>query len=183
MLLFHVFMWWFTSRVHQRSASQTSQQLRTFIVKHRKLGHMWHSAQCKTPETGQHWSMLNLREFLSSPSAVWQTYWSWTNAVKKLHHPPCAFVWCVFSLQPWKACCERVRAKNALFLLHLKFEASNLFYSAFFIYSLTFPPFLPWLFESTFPWPDEALRMGIFQQSASDCLVLHHSSIILIPCK
>lgn len=134
MLLFHVFMWWFTSRVHQRSASQTSQQLSTFIVKHRKLGHMWHSAQCKTPETGQHWSMLNLREFLSSPSAVWQTYWSWTNAVKKLHHPPCAFVWCVFSLQPWKACCERVRAKNALFLLHLKFEASNLFYSAFFIY-------------------------------------------------
>lgn len=135
-------MWWFTSRVHQRSASQTSQQLSTFIVKHRKLGHMWHSAQCKTPETGQHWSMLNLREFPSSPSAVWQTYWSWTNAVKKLHHPPCAFVWCVFSLQPWKACCERVRAKKALFLL--RFEIWS-FQSVLFslLYLFIFWPFLP----------------------------------------
>lgn len=100
-------MWRFTSWVHQRSASQTSRQLSTFIVKHRKLGHMWHAAQCKTPKTGQHWSMLNLREFLSAPSAVWQTQRSRTNAVKKLHHPPCAWVWCGFSLQPRTLCCER----------------------------------------------------------------------------
>lgn len=57
---------------------------------HFELGHIWHSAQCTTPETGEHWSARNLREF-SIPNALRQTYWSWTNAVKKLDQPPCAF--------------------------------------------------------------------------------------------
>lgn len=150
MLLFCVSMWWFTSWVHQRLASQTSQQLSTFIVKHHKLGHMWHSAQCKTPETGQHWSMLNLREFLSSPSAVWQTYWSWTNAVKKLHHPPCAFVWCVFSLQPWKACCERVRKPRTRCCCHVGIWTcqSVLIQPSLFIYLFSDSAMIIWV---TFP--------------------------------
>lgn len=142
---------WFTSWVHQRSASQTSQQLSTFIVRNRKLGHMWHSAQCKTPETGQHWSMLNLHEFLSSPSAVWQAYWSRTNAVKKLHHPPCAFVWCVFSLQPWKACCVSQRAKNAV--ATLEFKTASLF-SFSLLYSF-FWPFFTFCHDSESPFPHQ----------------------------
>lgn len=156
--------------------------LSSFIVKHRKLGHVWHSTQCKTPETSRHWSTLNLREFLSSPSSVWQTCRSRTNAVKKLHHPLCAFVWCALLLQPWKEFCEWIREPRLVCCYYAGiWHRMSVLIQPFFCFdsSSLAPPFR----ITSRVW-EEALRMGIFQRSASDCLPLHHDiSIILIPCK
>lgn len=159
--------------------AQPLKHLSTFIVKPCKLGHMWHSAQCRTPETGQHWSLVDLCDFPSSPGAVWQAYWSRTNAVKKLHHPPCAFVW-------WKACCEQGRELRTPCFCYVAIENCQ---SCIYLI-IHFWPFLTschdyvrHLSAVTSRVPEEALRMGIFQQRALDFLVLHHSSIIPIPCK
>lgn len=75
------------------------------------------------------------------------------------------------------------RAKAGLLLLRWNLKLQVSFKSAFFV--LTLPhSLLSHLSEITSRVWEEALRMGIFQRSASDCLPLHHDiSIILIPCK
>lgn len=60
--------------------------------------------------------------FLPPPNSLWQSRWSWTNAVKELHQPPCASVWCAFTPAAgvqagmWRANTELIRKAEALSL-------------------------------------------------------------------
>lgn len=154
--------------VHQLSSPRLSLSNLSALLLWSKLGHMCHSAQCGAPETGQHWSLLNLREFASSPAAAWQACWSPTNAAKSCTASMCFCLMCFLAAAVEGVLRASGRAEDVASAT-LRFQTASLVSCQTFIHLIIyFWPFLTschdcvrHLSAVTSRVPEEALRMAI----------------------